>query len=166
MLHGHCHNSGKIAGAVSVKPPGRLSGLLCESDPPTDSLALVKQRDRGTMDTQIAIGGKSTTEKIPDERSSGNWCEYQALSCARAASCLSCCSSCSVFDVAGDGWAKHWPFNGHGFHRIPASPPSQQDQQLPTPSSRRHHLRHSLAHPGTRMICLLEEGGLDLFKIR
>ena len=68
-----------------------------------------------------------------------------------------------ALDVAGAGWAKPRPFNGHSFHRIPAPPPSKLDQQLPLASSHCHHLRHSPAHPRARMIRLLEDGRLDLF---
>jgi hypothetical protein len=42
-----------------------------------------------------------------------------------------------LFEVARASWAKPRPFNGHGFHRIPA--PSKLYQQLPLAASGCHH---------------------------
>ena len=63
-------------------------------------------------------------------------------------------------------WTNARPFNGHGFHRIPAPPPTKQSQQLPLPASDRHHLPHRTTHSGTSVKGLLPERGLDLFDLR
>jgi len=79
---------------------------------------------------------------------------------------FSCVHRGYVFEVTRASWAKPRSFNGYSFHRIPARKPSKLDQQLPTAPSDRHHLRHSLPHLRTRMIRLLPQRRLDLFKIR
>src|SRR5579859_5230166 len=71
-----------------------------------------------------------------------------------------------LFEVACASWALPRPFNGHSLHGIPALPPTKQSQELSLPPSDRHHLCHSPPHPCTRMVRLLPQRGLDLFKIR
>src|SRR6266516_3281733 len=73
--------------------------------------------------------------------------------------------SSNLFNVARPSWAMHGARNRHSFHRIPALPPTKQSQELSLSSSDCHDLRHSPAHPCTGMRGLLEDGGLDLFKI-
>src|SRR6266446_8533246 len=74
-------------------------------------------------------------------------------------------SNCSnpLFEVARAGWTNERPFNGHNFHRMPASSSSKLDQQLPTAFSHRHDLCYSPFHLCTRMIGLFPQRGLDLF---
>src|SRR5260370_11068197 len=74
-------------------------------------------------------------------------------------------TNCSnhLFEVARAGWTNERPFNGHNFHRMPASSSSKLDQQLPTAFSHRHDLCYSPFHLCTRMIGLFPQRGRDLF---
>src|SRR5258708_29713886 len=55
--------------------------------------------------------------------------------------------------------------SGHTLHGIPARPPPKLYQQLPLAPFRCYHLRHSPAHPCTRMIRFSPKRTFDLFMI-
>jgi hypothetical protein len=79
---------------------------------------------------------------------------------------LHCSSVVFVLDIACTSWAHPRSFNGHTFDWIPTIQSSQQCSQLTLVLFDGHHLCYSPAYPCTRMIRLLPQCSLDLFKIR
>jgi hypothetical protein len=103
--------------------------------------------------------GADSARSSPGSRPQGR-CHRNLVTHAVTARSSPFVHSVRVFEVAGTGWTNRRSYNGHGFHRMPATSPAKLDEQLPTAFSHRHHLRHAPAHSCTQMRRLLHNAAL------